>query len=108
MFNGSRLAHLKPGASLLAICEKIGNLYLVEHAPIERDVVYTESIPLRNSGVGLFKAGINIFYPSAHRTRNHDRRIPGGIMISINSRRKRIGDFVTHHRQHGTRLDERP
>ena len=33
----------------------------------------------------LFKGGINLFYPSAHRTLNHDRRIPGGVMISTNS-----------------------
>ncbi len=25
------------------------------------------------------------FYSSAHRTRNHDRRIPGGILISVNA-----------------------
>ncbi|MFC3163524.1 hypothetical protein [Ciceribacter thiooxidans] len=85
MFNGPRLAFLKPGPSLLAICERIANLYLVEHAPVERDVIYTESLPLRSEGLTLFKAGINIFYPSAHRTRNHDRRVPGGLMISVNS-----------------------
>ena len=85
MFNGPRLARLKPGTDLLEICEKIANLYLVEHAPIKRDVIYTESVPLRGSGLSVFKAGINIFYPSAHRTRNHDRRIPGGLVISVNS-----------------------
>jgi len=26
-----------------------------------------------------------LFYPAAHRTLNHDRRIPGGVLISINS-----------------------
>lgn len=86
MFNDSRLAHARPGASLLAACEKVSNLYLPEYAPIERDVIYTEAIPLRMAeGLRLFKAGINLFYPSAHRTRNHDRRLPGGMLISVNS-----------------------
>ncbi|ABE37779.1 hypothetical protein [Rhodopseudomonas pseudopalustris] len=85
MFNGPRLARLKPGIDLLEICERIADLYLIEHAPIKRDVIYTESVPLRGASLSVFKAGINIFYPSAHRTRNHDRRIPGGLMISVNS-----------------------
>lgn len=85
MFNDRRLSLVRPGNSLLAICEKIANLYLVEHSPIERDVIYTQSIPLMLGELKLFKAGINIFYPTAHRTRNHDRRIPGGILISVNS-----------------------
>ena len=86
MFNSARLAYAKPGKKLLQACRHISNLYLIEHAPVEPDVVYTEAIPLKGrNGYGLFKAGINVFYPSAHRTRNHDRRIPGGIMISTNS-----------------------
>lgn len=86
MFNDPRLAYAKSGAGLLVSCEKVSNLYLPEHAPVERDVIYTEAIPLRTAeGLKLFKAGINLFYPSAHRTRNHDRRLPGGMLISVNS-----------------------
>lgn len=86
MFNDPRLAYARPGKKLLQVCERISDLYLVEHAPVERDVIYTEAMPLRRGAdFSLFKAGINLFYPSAHRTLNHDRRIPGGVMISVNS-----------------------
>lgn len=86
MFQDARLAFAKPGHPLLAVCQKISELYLVEHSPLERDTIYTEAIPLRcGENYGLFKAGINVFYPAAHRTLNHDRRIPGGLLISVNS-----------------------
>jgi hypothetical protein len=86
MFNDRRLAYAKPGRSLLEVSKRIGDLYLPEHAPVEPDVIYTEAMPLRVNGeLTLFKGGINLFYPSAHRTLNHDRRIPGGLMISTNS-----------------------
>ncbi len=87
MFSHSRLAFARPGRALVTVCQRVSDLYLVEHAPIECDVIYTEAIPLRGpeGHLSLFKAGINIFYPAAHRTLNHDRRIPGGVMISVNS-----------------------
>jgi hypothetical protein len=86
MFNHPRLARAQPGIKLLEVCRRVSDLYLVEHAPIECDVIYTEAIPLQTpEGLTLFKGGINVFYPSAHRTVNHDRRIPGGVMISVNS-----------------------
>ena len=86
MFNDQRLALAKPGEKLLELCQRIAELYIVEHAPLERDTIYTEAIPLRHEGkLGLFKVGINVFYPSAHRTLNYDRRIPGGLLISVNS-----------------------
>lgn len=86
MFNDRRLAYAKPGAQLVEISRRIGDLYLPEFAPVEADVIYTEAMPLKvKDELTLFKGGINIFYPSAHRTLNHDRRIPGGMMISTNS-----------------------
>ncbi|MGS3064383.1 hypothetical protein AB2882_24695, partial [Escherichia coli] len=44
------------------------------------------SVPFQDKdGLKIYKAGVNVFYSSAHRTRNHDRRIPGGILISVNA-----------------------
>jgi len=86
MFNDRRLAYAKPGRWLVEVSKRIGDLYLPEHAPVEPDFIYTEAMPLTVDGkLTLFKGGINLFYPSAHRTLNHDRRIPGGVMISTNS-----------------------
>jgi hypothetical protein len=86
MFNHQRLARARPSVQLLHVCQRVADLYVVEHAPINSDVIYAESIPLRTpAGLFAFEAGINIFYPSAHRTLNHDRRVPGGLMISVNS-----------------------
>jgi hypothetical protein len=87
MFNCRKLAYAKPGKELLDICVELSNRYLVEHAPIEVDVIYTEAVPLRRKDgvLTLFKAGCNIFYTGAHRTVNHDRRLPGGLMFSMNS-----------------------
>jgi hypothetical protein len=86
MFSHRRLAFARPSFKLLTACQRISDLYFVEHAPIECDVIYTEAMPLRGArGLSLFKAGANVFYPSAHGTFNHDRRIPGGVVISINS-----------------------
>lgn len=77
------------------IFQKLSELYIIEHAPLERDTIYTEAIPLENDGkLGIFKAGINVFYPSAHRTLNHDRRVPGGILISVNSPGHLANSFV--------------
>jgi len=87
MFNSKKLAFAKPSLELLEVCKHISDLYFVEHAPTEADVIYTEAIPLRDRAgkLTIFKAGANIFYPGAHKTRNHDRRLPGGLLISINS-----------------------
>jgi hypothetical protein len=87
MFNAPELAFVKPGPMLVKVCLALCNLYLVEHAPVEADTIYAESIPFSNAdgSVTFLKGGINLFYASAHRTNNHDRRIPGGIMISVNS-----------------------
>jgi hypothetical protein len=87
MFNSRRLAYARPGAELVELCIELSNLYLVEHAPISADVIYTEAVPFRrhDGQLTLFKAGCNIFYSGAHRTVNHDRRLPGGLMFSMNS-----------------------
>jgi hypothetical protein len=86
MFNLASLAFARPGERLLEVCGRLANSYLVESAPILNDTIYTEAIPLRTSdGWLLFKGGINIFYTGAHRTLNHDRRVPGGLLISVNS-----------------------
>ncbi|WP_062236776.1 hypothetical protein [Aureimonas sp. N4] len=96
MFNDARLLTVKPSAALVALCEKIADLYLIEHAPVEPDVIYTEAIPLELGELTLFKAGINIFYPTAHRTRHHDRRCPGGLLISVNSPGHWANSLVKH------------
>jgi hypothetical protein len=87
MFNSAPLARARPGSDLVGTCISLSNLYLFEHAPIEADVIYTEAVPLRRADgqLTLFKAGCNIFYGGAHRTVNHDRRVPGGLLFSINS-----------------------
>lgn len=86
MLLSKRLAWCKPSDELIQICQRISSLYLIEAAPIELDTIYTEAMPLRAAGAWkLFKAGVNIFYSGAHRTLNHDRRVPGGMLISVNS-----------------------
>ncbi|WP_027345439.1 hypothetical protein [Hamadaea tsunoensis] len=87
MINSARLAYAAPGQELIDVCVELSNLYLTEHAPIQQDVIYTEAVPLRTAEgqLTLFKAGCNIFYGGAHRTRNHDRRVPGGLLFSMNS-----------------------
>lgn len=86
-FNSKKIAYCKPGKELLELSRRIGDLYLPECRPIDCDVVYTEAMPLRyqDGSYGLFKGGINLFYTTGHRTRNNDRRIPGGLMVSVNS-----------------------
>ncbi len=87
MFNAPEFVYLKPGPRLVELCLELCDLFLIEHAPVAADTIYVESIPYMNpdgSSVCL-KGGTNVFYGSAHRTSNHDRRIPGGIMISVNS-----------------------
>jgi hypothetical protein len=87
MFNHPRLAYAAPSSEFVVMSQMLSNLYLVEHAPIEPDVIYTEAVPLRrpDGQLTVFKAGCNIFNSGAHATRNHDRRIPGGLMFSMNS-----------------------
>lgn len=86
LFNHRALARAKPGVHMLRLCQKVSDLYFVEHAPIDKDVIYTEAVPLQiGEDISLFKGGVNIFYPGSHRTLNHDRRVPGGLVISINS-----------------------
>lgn len=86
MLNDVRLVLAKPGFEFLEVCKRICELYLIEHTPIESDVIYTEAIPLgSDDSLGIFKAGVNIFYSSAHSTLNHDRRVPGGVLLSTNS-----------------------
>ncbi|EJZ6595141.1 hypothetical protein OIK79_005165 [Salmonella enterica] len=80
------LAFAKPSKELVDIQKYICSLHMPECYPIKEDVIYTESIPLKErGGIKIYKAGVNIFYSSAHGTRNHDRRIPGGLLISVNS-----------------------
>lgn len=85
MLNSRRLAECPPSDALVEICRHVSDLYFVEFAPVEPDLIYTESVPLRTDRVRLYKAGANLFYSSAHGTQNHDRRVPGGLLISINS-----------------------
>jgi hypothetical protein len=87
MFSSADLAYARPSAELVEVCLAVSDLYLVEHAPIQADVIYTEAVPLRRADgqLTVFKAGCNIFYGGAHRTVNHDRRLPGGLMFSVNS-----------------------
>ncbi|MEU8895708.1 hypothetical protein [Nocardia sp. NPDC048505] len=86
VFNSRRLAWALPGPELTAVCLDLASLYLVEHAPIRPDLIYTEAIPLRDrdGGLRLFKGSVQLFHTGAHLRRHHDRRIPGGAMISVN------------------------
>lgn len=86
IFNDERLAYAKPSHEFLNVSLRLAQLYLPEFAPLAKDHIYSEAIPLEIGGdYSLFRAGVNIFYPSAHMTRNHDRRVPGGMIISVNS-----------------------
>jgi hypothetical protein len=87
MFNAPELAFAQPGPNLVELCLALCNLYLTEHAPVRIDTIYSESVPFNgpDGSISCLKGGINLFYGSAHRTSNHDRRIPGGVLISVNS-----------------------
>lgn len=86
MFNHRQLARAAPDEALVALLCCLAGLYLIEKAPIRPDIIYTEAVPLEvDGGTSLFRAGVNFFYPSAHETINHDRRVPGGVLISVNS-----------------------
>jgi hypothetical protein len=86
-FNVEKIAYALPSPELVELCIELSKLYLIEQESIEPDVIYTEAIPLRmiDGQLTLFKAGCNIFYTGADRTRNHDRRVPGGLLFSMNS-----------------------
>ncbi len=97
MLSDKKLAFAKPRNELLEICRRFAELYLIKHAPLDCDTVYTESIPLKiNETYGVMKAGVNVFYPSAHRTLNHDRRVPSGLFISVNSPGHLANSLVLH------------
>jgi len=87
MFNAPELAFARNGALLLETCRTLCDLFLVEHAPVSIDTIYTESVPFQQDDgrILCLRGGINVFHGAAHRTRNHDRRVPGGILISVNS-----------------------
>jgi hypothetical protein len=87
MFNAPELSYARPGARFVELCLALCNLYLPEHAPVGADTIYAESLPfnLKDGATVCLKGGINLFHGSAHRTSNHDRRVPGGVMISCNS-----------------------
>lgn len=86
MINDPELAAAPPSRGLVEVTQRIAALILPEKAPIQPDTIYTEAVPLKTtSGWTLFKAGVNVFYSSAHRTENHDRRVPGGMLFSVNS-----------------------
>jgi hypothetical protein len=87
LFNSVRLARAVPGDALASVCQHLASLYLQEVGVVERDVVYTEAVPLldRDGGWALFKASTQLFYSGAHLMRNHDRRLPGGVAIIANA-----------------------
>ncbi|WP_158885960.1 hypothetical protein [Amycolatopsis anabasis] len=87
VFNSPRLARARPSTRLIGVCRRLAELYLIEFGRIEPDVVYLEALPLRaaNGELRLFKSSVQLFYPGAHLMRNHDRRIPGGLVFSMNA-----------------------
>lgn len=85
-FVGPALAFAAPSEKFALLQAKLCELQFPECRPVLSDRIYTEAVPLkRKSGFEIFKAGINVFYPTAHLTRNHDRRVPGGLLISVNA-----------------------
>lgn len=85
VFNSRRLAYAVPGEELIELSLRLAELYLIEVPRIAADAVYTEAVPLRDGEgrLGLFKASTQLFYSSAHLMRNHDRRVPGGLLFSV-------------------------
>ncbi len=96
VFNAIEFAYAMPGPELVELCLLLANLYLVEHVPVRPDMMYAETVPLKHAdgSCEMLKGGINFFYPSAHGTDNHDRRIPGGIVISVNAPGLLANSFV--------------
>ncbi|WP_216892913.1 hypothetical protein [Nocardia alni] len=85
IFNSPHLARARPSVELAWTCTDLASLYLTERAPIQPDVIYTEAIPLRGRDgiLRLFKGSVQLFHTGAHLRRHHDRRMPGGAMISV-------------------------
>jgi hypothetical protein len=85
VFNTPALAQARPGPDLLELAADLTSLYVTEHAPVVPDTIYTEAIPLRmpDGGTALFKSTVQLFYTGAHGTRSHDRRVPGGLVLSM-------------------------
>ena len=81
------IAFCRPGKEMLHLCKILCDLYLTEFRSVEADTIYTEAVPLyqEDGFCHLFKGGLNVFYSGAHLTSNHDRRVPGGLIISVNS-----------------------
>lgn len=101
-FTSDTLRDLRPSELLEAVFVKIADLIFPEFGGVHADTIYTEAIPLEmRDGLFLFKAGINFFHTTAHATPNHDRRIPGGVLVSVNSvghyanNLVRLGDCAT-------------
>lgn len=85
-FNLRKLVVTPPSEALVEIFKGLSDLIFHEYAPVSTDVIYTEAVPLvLNGRLFLYKAGVNFFHTTAHNTANHDRRVPGGAVISINS-----------------------
>jgi hypothetical protein len=84
--NSARLALARPSPELREVCRRLAELYLIESGRVDCDVVYTEAVPLRHQDgrLYLYKASTQLFYTGAHLMRNHDRRVPGGVLISMN------------------------
>ncbi|MGW2368082.1 hypothetical protein ACWCZ5_21170 [Streptomyces sp. NPDC001667] len=87
VFSDRRLAFARPSRQLGELCRALAGTYLSECAPVEYDTVYAEALPLRrpDGRVSLFKAGTRLLYTGAHGSARHERRIPGGVAISVNS-----------------------
>ncbi|MCC3770923.1 hypothetical protein [Streptomyces sp. UNOC14_S4] len=87
VFTHPRLAYARPGRRLGELCLALAGVYLSECAPVEYDTVYAEALPLRraNGGTALFKAGTRMLFTGAHGGPHHERRMPGGVAISVNS-----------------------
>jgi len=84
--NVEKLSRIPPSSSLLQIFTKFSDLIFHEFGAIQPDVIYTEAAPLNiDEKLYLFKAGVNIFHTTAHLTSNHDRRVPGGVVLSVNA-----------------------
>src|SRR5689334_10987463 len=50
LFQDRRLAWAKPGHRLLDACHRAAELYVIEKAPLQRETIYNEAIPLRRDG----------------------------------------------------------
>ncbi|WP_018691279.1 hypothetical protein [Algicola sagamiensis] len=86
-FIHEKLAFAKPSSALVSIQQQFAALIYPEALPIQCDMIYTEAVPLlhQSGQFHVYKGGINVFYTGAHLTHNHDRRVPGGILFSVNA-----------------------